>query len=178
MPTVRPLKKDQTRVHFFSGMVAHRLTLIEPARVFDGRGQRRAWLCMCSCGKLKRVPLGEVGRTKSCGCAMVDAGRAVGATRKRHGMASHIRGKTPTWRSWRNMRCRCNNPNDSRAEHYSGRGITICDRWSVFENFLADMGERPDGKTLDRINNDGNYEPSNCRWATPLEQARNRHRSK
>lgn len=75
------------------------------------------------------------------------------------------------------MQRRCRNPNATRYERYGGRGIKVCERWKGedgFANFLADMGERPDGKTLDRVNNDGNYEPSNCRWATPLEQGANK----
>jgi hypothetical protein len=72
------------------------------------------------------------------------------------------------------MRSRCLNPNYDKYPFYGGRGITICERWNSFENFLADMGERPEGLTLDRRNNDGNYEPSNCRWATALEQRHNR----
>ena len=72
------------------------------------------------------------------------------------------------------MKTRCLNPNNKRFKDYGGRGIMICERWMVFENFLADMGERPEGKTLDRINNDGHYEPSNCKWSTSKEQANNR----
>ncbi len=82
---------------------------------------------------------------------------------------------TPTFSSWSHMRDRCKNPNHPKFHHYGGRGIKVCDRWQSFENFYADMGERPAGRTLDRYPNpDGNYEPSNCRWATTLEQRHNR----
>lgn len=78
-----------------------------------------------------------------------------------------------TYYSWRGMVQRCTNPARRDYPRYGGRGITVCERWLDFRNFLADMGERPEGRTLDRINNEGNYEPSNCRWATPEEQIRN-----
>lgn len=81
-------------------------------------------------------------------------------------------------KSWQNMRNRCFNTKHEKYETYGARGITVCERWESFANFVADMGVRPTGKTLDRINNDGNYEPSNCRWATASEQQYNkRHRT-
>ena len=79
-----------------------------------------------------------------------------------------------TYSSWRSILSRCNYPNAIGYHRYGGRGIVVCDRWKNFNNFLADMGERPDGTTLDRINNDGNYETGNCRWATTEEQNSNR----
>jgi hypothetical protein len=83
---------------------------------------------------------------------------------------------TPTYRSWVAMKSRCYDPNDPRRDNYADRGIVVCERWRTsFTNFLADMGERPAGTTLDRYpDNDGNYEPTNCRWATPKQQAANR----
>jgi hypothetical protein len=87
-------------------------------------------------------------------------------------------GATPIYYTWRNMLARCSKPTHAHYEYYGGRGIKVCDRWKIFINFLADMGERPNGLTLGRINNDGNYEPGNCRWETWLEQARNKRPSK
>ena len=93
---------------------------------------------------------------------------------RKHGMDG-----TPTYRCWINMRERCNNPNHHAYASYGGRGITVCERWATsFENFLADMGVMPAGLTLDRIENNGNYEPGNCKWATRAEQQRNRRVTK
>lgn len=129
--------------------------------------KRVAWLCQCDCGGTS-VAFSDAlrqGRTKSCGC-MQGSGNLI-----------HGRSHTAEFRSWWGMRQRCGNPNHSRYPGWGGRGITVCDRWREFKNFFADMGEKPTpAHSIDRINNDGNYEPSNCRWATPKEQQRNSRR--
>jgi hypothetical protein len=90
----------------------------------------------------------------------------------RHGHA--VGSGTPTYVSWQTMRRRCVDENHPAYKYYGGKGVSVCERWSVFDNFLSDMGERPIGHTIDRINSDGNYEPSNCRWADWKTQAANR----
>ncbi|KKM23233.1 hypothetical protein LCGC14_1617290 [marine sediment metagenome] len=89
------------------------------------------------------------------------------------GIPNYIKFST-TYCSWSNMKTRCFNSNKDSYKHYGGRGITVCNHWLKFDNFLEDMGERPDGMTLDRIDNDGNYKPSNCQWATQKQQCRNK----
>jgi hypothetical protein len=132
--------------------------------------------CICDCGKEVTTRRYSVtsGRTKSCGCYNIDI------MRERMKTATYTHGMygTRTYRTYFMMKDRCLNKNTPAYKNYGDREISICDRWLVsFENFLEDMGERPEGRTLDRENNDGNYEPGNCRWATAAEQGGNTRRN-
>lgn len=137
------------------------------------------WLCSCECGKLGTVKSGKLisGRSKSCGCLMRELASAriklyIPQLRHGHARKGHI---TRTHSIWMGMNSRCNNPNREKYKDYGARGIKVCERWHKFENFLADMGEAPRGLSIDRFPDpDGNYEPGNCRWATPKQQAANR----
>lgn len=127
------------------------------------------WACLCDCGGMVSVRGKDLlsGSSQSCGCL----GRELASARlKTHGMT-----RTPEWIAWIAMHDRCTRKAHPAYHHYGGRGITVCERWKTFENFLEDMGLRPEGRyTLDRTDNDKGYDPDNCRWATYTEQENNR----
>ena len=148
-----------------------RLTILKEAEPAAGPGKTlRQVLCRCECGREKIIRVASLrgGLTKSCGC-LHDTHRL------RHG---HAGGGTLslTYSSWKSLRTRCLNPKAAGYHRYGGRGITVCARWlGSFEAFLADMGERPSRRhSIERQESDGHYEPGNCYWGTPKEQARNR----
>jgi len=128
---------------------------------------RRRFLCQCKCGVKKEVYMNHLrsGNTKSCGCLVKEKL----LERSTHGMRN-----SKTYRTWVNMKSRCNNKNSQSYKNYGGRGIKFCKSWNKFENFYKDMGDKPEGRTLDRINNSGDYCKENCRWTDWETQANNR----
>lgn len=136
-------------------------------------GKHTRYICKCECGTEKSVsgPSLKIGSSLSCGCLQKE--RIVSALTK-HGHTC-LTGTTSTYNIWRSMNQRCYNKNSRPYKDYGGRGISVCERWrDGFVNFLSDMGERPDNMQLDRIDNDGNYEPGNCRWVTQKENNQNK----
>ena len=151
-----------------------RLMVIGSSGSKDGQS---FWECLCECGQTTVVCGGKLksGHTRSCGCLVKDTVAKLGlASRLTHGHSIN-RQQTLAYRTWHGMIQRCENPNHQAYGYYGGRGIMVCEHWrKSFQAFLADMGMPPEGKSLDRIDNDGNYERENCRWATKDQQLSNR----
>jgi len=139
--------------------------------------KHKYWNCKCDCGNEKQIRANHLvnGLILGCGC---DRYKKVSEKNKKHGHSSG--GKwSPIYVSWAAMINRCKSPKSNRWHRYGGRGIKVCEQWKSFDGFLKDMGKSwKEGLSIDRINNDGNYEPSNCKWSTPKEQANNKSTSK
>jgi hypothetical protein len=160
------MTKTKTRYKDITGQRFGRLVAIQPLK--RSTDHEKVWLCRCDCGQshITRGTRLRSGFTQSCGCLKF-------TVCLRHGHRSH-RMHHPLYATWCNMHQRCNNPDSPSFKWYGAHGIEVCERWGDFANFLADVGERPSGLSLDRVNNDGHYEPSNIRWATPKQQANNK----
>lgn len=152
----------QRRPVDLSGM---RFGKLVPLKMIEGPG-RQVWECLCDCGQTARVTKDHLfNNTRSCGCLRRKP--------RLHGLS-----RTVEHNAWWYMITRCGDPGRPEYPRYGGRGIKVCERWQEFVNFLADMGPRPSPRhSIDRIDNDGNYEPSNCRWATPVQQSTNTRRN-
>lgn len=154
-----------------TGQKFGRLTVLGRAA---NKGRRTMWECLCDCGNVKNIVADSLqcGKSRSCGCLKRDISENPAIKHGYAGSAIYV--------AWVSMKQRCFNSNHPGYKDYGGRGVTVCDRWADdgFINFLKDMGNRPDGLTLDRIDNDGNYEPSNCRWATQEQQNINKRPSR
>lgn len=160
-----------------TGLRFGRLTVLKKIGVTNQgkRGSRSIWLCKCDCGKEKSVIRNSLvcGGTRSCGCLETETKKQ---THLKHGMS-----KSRLWRIWCGMRERCNNPNNNDYQYYGGQGISVCEEWAnketgfeTFCNWSLNNGYS-DKLIIDRINTNGNYTPTNCRWATRKEQSRNRN---
>lgn len=155
-------------------LVGHRFDrLVVLKRAANSKGGKCRFLCRCDCGNEKTIfSCHLIGhKITSCGCFRVEHCRGIGSTNTTHGMT-----ETPEYRTWANMLDRCYNKRHKSFLVYGGRGIKVCERWRTsFEAFMEDIGPRPDNHSIERVNNNGHYEPDNCIWATRSQQQRNKN---
>jgi len=163
------------------GEVFERLTVIGAAEPkLKGNGYKIYRVeCRCSCGQVVVVYESKLryGSTRSCGCLQREASIS-NLPKATHGHTRRGQPRSRTYACWVSMKRRCENPISENYRWYGAKGVRVCERWQRFENFLADMGEMPPGLSLDRIRSDGDYEPSNCRWADWPTQERNRRNNR
>lgn len=153
-----------------------RLTVLSVVRE---KGKKAVAICACDCGNMKSITFAHIknGGTKSCGCLRSDTSKETGRLNKTHGQ-SVPEHRTAAYRSWECMKSRCRNPSDPSYKDYGARGVVYADDWESFDVFFKDMGERPRGKTLNRINNAQGYNKTNCEWATVKIQQRNKRNNR
>jgi len=157
-------------------MIGNRFGMLVVTARAGSQNRKKTWHCVCDCGGKSIATTGNLnsGNSKSCGCEQRDA---MVRARTTHGQSSREK-RTRAYSAWANMLNRCKNKADAKYPRWGGRGIRVCKRWHKYENFLADMGEPPEGLSLDRKDNDGDYKPSNCRWANAEVQRNNQRRAK
>ncbi len=157
-----------------TGQVYGRLTVLEYSHT--NQNKDIIWRCLCQCGQETRVSTDGLrgGRTHSCGCLRKDSTKQLFRKYGNDPVTGVCLSRSRAYGSWTNMHHRCYKPNDKNYKSYGGRGIKVCPEWTDFMQFVADMGDRPIGMSIDRIDPNGNYEPANCQWASTTTQGRNR----